>query len=125
MTAKIEFKGTDVDEAINKACAKFSVPREKLNIEIVSTGSTGIFGLCKKKAIIKVSPKKAISPRAKSKDKPSRNDSPKASTKSGNKEKKPVTLSLPQQRPPRKNMSLTKRSQNALPNSRWQFHRQR
>lgn len=52
MTAKMEFKGKDIDEAINKACARYSVTREKLNIEIVSTGSTGIFGLCKKKAII-------------------------------------------------------------------------
>lgn len=57
MTAKMEFKGTDIDEAINKACAKFSVSREKLNIEIVSTGSTGIFGLCKKNAIIQASVK--------------------------------------------------------------------
>jgi len=87
MTAKMKFEGTDVDGAINKACLKFSVPREKLNIEIVSTGSTGIFGLCKKKAIIRVSSKEAISPQAKSKNKPSRNDSPKISTKTGNKEK--------------------------------------
>ena len=88
MTAKMEFKGTDVDEAINKACLKFSVPREKLNIEIVSTGSTGIFGLCKKKAIIQVFLKEAISPRAKSKNKYSRNNSPKTSAKRENIEKK-------------------------------------
>lgn len=85
MTAKLEFKGTDVDEAINQACIKFAVPREKLNIKIVSTGSTGIFGLCKKKAIIQVSPKEAIDQQAKSKAKPSRNNSSRVATK---KEKK-------------------------------------
>lgn len=88
MTTKMKFTGTDVDEAINKACLQFSVPRETLNIAIISTGSTGIFGLCKKKAIIEVSPKRTISPRAKSKDKPSRTDSPDASITIGNKEKK-------------------------------------
>ena len=88
MTAKMEFKGKDVDEAINKACARFSVPREKLNIKIVSTGSTGIFGLCKKKAIIQVSQKEQINQRAKSKDRPSQDDSPSPSTKRKKREKK-------------------------------------
>ncbi len=81
MTAKMEFKGKDIDEAINKACARFSVPREKLNIEIVSTGSTGIFGLCKKKAIIQVSQKEQINLQTKSKNRPSQDDSPSTSTK--------------------------------------------
>jgi spoIIIJ-associated protein len=53
MTPKLEFKGKDVDEAINQACAKLHVPREELDIEIISTGTAGIFGLCRKQAVIR------------------------------------------------------------------------
>ena len=52
MPVKMEYKGATVDEAINIACAKLKVSREELNIEIISPGSAGIFGLCKKKAVI-------------------------------------------------------------------------
>lgn len=57
MATKLEFKGNDIDGAINNACKKLRVPREELDIEIISTGSSGIFGLCKKKAVIRVSRK--------------------------------------------------------------------
>lgn len=53
--AKMEYKGLDIDEAISNACASLNVKREDLEIEIVSTGSLGIFGLGKKKAVIRVS----------------------------------------------------------------------
>ncbi|MCB2184624.1 MAG: Jag N-terminal domain-containing protein [Desulfobulbaceae bacterium] len=49
---KLEFKGKDVDEAIINACNAMHVTREELDIEILSTGSVGIFGLCRKKAVI-------------------------------------------------------------------------
>lgn len=58
MSAKMEYKGTDVEEAIGNACAALNVPREELNIRIISTGSTGIFGLGRKKAAVQVSLKK-------------------------------------------------------------------
>jgi len=58
MGSKQEFKGKDVDEAITMACAKLGVPREELNIEILSTGSLGIFGLCRKQASIRATKKK-------------------------------------------------------------------
>jgi len=49
-----EFSGKDVDEAIEMACDFFNSQRERLEIEIVSGGSTGIFGLVgKKKAVIR------------------------------------------------------------------------
>ena len=57
MTAKLEFKGKDVDEAITQACAKLHVPREELDIEIISTGTSGIFGLCRKQAVIRATKK--------------------------------------------------------------------
>jgi spoIIIJ-associated protein len=58
MSAKMEYKGTDVEEAIGNACAALNVAREELNISIISTGSTGIFGLGRKKAAVQVSLKK-------------------------------------------------------------------
>jgi len=54
MAVKMEYKGTTVDEAINVACTALKVSREELDIEIISPGSVGIFGLCKKKAVIAV-----------------------------------------------------------------------
>ena len=57
-SAKMEYKGTDVEEAIGNACAALNVAREELDIRIISTGSTGIFGLGRKKAAVQVSLKK-------------------------------------------------------------------
>ena len=48
-----EIEGKTIDEAIEKACSEFGVPREKLNIEIVSEGSPGFFGLGAKRAKIR------------------------------------------------------------------------
>jgi len=47
-----EIEGKSIDEAIEKACGKFQVPREKLHIEIISEGSPGFLGLGAKKARI-------------------------------------------------------------------------
>lgn len=58
--AKMEYKGLDIDEAISNACASLNVKREDLEIEIVSTGSVGIFGLGKKKAVVRVSRRGAV-----------------------------------------------------------------
>lgn len=58
MSAKMEYKGIDVEEAIANACAALNVAREELDIRIISTGSTGIFGLGRKKASVQVSLKK-------------------------------------------------------------------
>ncbi len=50
-----EFQGKNVDKALEKASAELNVPVEKLNYEIISYGSSGIFGLVGvKKAKIKV-----------------------------------------------------------------------
>ncbi len=51
------FYGDNVTGAIDKACKNFSATQEELNIEILETGSAGIFGLCKKKAHIRVQKK--------------------------------------------------------------------
>jgi spoIIIJ-associated protein len=52
----LEIEGKTIDEAIQKACIEFNVPREKLNIEIISDGSSGFLGILgSKKAKIRAS----------------------------------------------------------------------
>ncbi len=56
MSSKIlEIEEKTIDGAIEKACRDFGVPREKLNIEIISEGSNGFLGLMAKKARIRAS----------------------------------------------------------------------
>jgi spoIIIJ-associated protein len=56
MSSKIlEIEEKTIDGAIEKACRDFGVPREKLNIEIISEGSSGFLGLMAKKARIRAS----------------------------------------------------------------------
>ena len=49
----LEFEGKTTEEAIDNACAFFEVTPEQLEIEIVSVGSPGIFGLGGRKAKIR------------------------------------------------------------------------
>jgi spoIIIJ-associated protein len=53
--AKKDFYGKEVTDAIKKACENFGVAQEKLEIDVIETGSTGIFGLIRKKAHIRAS----------------------------------------------------------------------
>ncbi|MBM4286770.1 MAG: KH domain-containing protein [Deltaproteobacteria bacterium] len=56
----MEFEGKDPEDAISQAAAHFNVPPEKLEIEIVSLGSSGLFGLLGgKKAKIRAAIKSA------------------------------------------------------------------
>ncbi len=54
---KIEFQGNDVAEAIKNACRSLHVSQEDLDIEVLNTGSLGIFGLCRQKVRLRVSVK--------------------------------------------------------------------
>lgn len=54
MAGKKIFTGADVTDAIEKACTEFQVSQDQLDIEIIKTGSDGIFGLIRRKAQIKV-----------------------------------------------------------------------
>ncbi|MBM9537228.1 Jag family protein [Desulfobulbus alkaliphilus] len=49
-----DFFGKDISEVIELACKELGVSREELDIQVMETGSAGIFGLCKKKAHIRV-----------------------------------------------------------------------
>lgn len=51
----LEIEEKSIDEAIEKACREFGVPREKLNIEIISEESGGFLGMFSKKARIRAS----------------------------------------------------------------------
>jgi spoIIIJ-associated protein len=51
----LEIEEKSIDDAIEKACQEFGVPREKLNIEIISGESGGFLGFFSKKAKIKAS----------------------------------------------------------------------
>ena len=55
MSALLEFKAKNVDKAVEKASAELKLPKEELKYEVLSYGSSGIFGLSgTKKAKIRV-----------------------------------------------------------------------
>jgi len=49
-----EFEGKTTEEAIEQACEHFQRPPESLDIEIISVGSPGLFGLGGRKARVRV-----------------------------------------------------------------------
>jgi|UniRef100_A0A7C3UZE2 spoIIIJ-associated protein len=50
----LEFEGKTTEEAIEQACSHFKLPPESLDIEIISVGSPGLFGLGGRKARVRV-----------------------------------------------------------------------
>ena len=55
MTASLEFKAKNIDKAVEKASVELNMPKENLKYEVLSYGSSGIFGLSSaKKAKIRV-----------------------------------------------------------------------
>ena len=55
MSPSLEFEDKNVEMAVKKACEELNIPREKLRHDVISYGSTGIFGLVgTKKARIRV-----------------------------------------------------------------------
>ena len=57
---KKDFFGKTVAEAIKQACDALQASQENLTIEVVGTGSSGIFGFIRKKAHIRVSLQKSV-----------------------------------------------------------------
>ena len=53
----MEIEGKSVEEAIETACQRLNLPADQLEIEIISHGSSGIFGIGTRNAKIVVSPK--------------------------------------------------------------------
>jgi spoIIIJ-associated protein len=55
MSPKLEFKAKNVDKAVERACAELKLSKNELKYEVLSYGSSGIFGLSgTKKAKIRV-----------------------------------------------------------------------
>ena len=50
----LEFEGKTTEEAIAQACSHFQLPPESLDIEIISVGSPGLFGIGGRKAKVRV-----------------------------------------------------------------------
>jgi len=76
----LEIEGKTIDEAIEKACNEFQVSREKLNIEIISEGTSGFLGIVgNKKAKITATLLSLDEALADSLETASRADSPKVS----------------------------------------------
>ena len=65
MAAGMEFEGKNIDQAIQRALDKFKIEKKQLKYDVISYGSTGIFGLVgAKKARIRVlQPKESSSKR--------------------------------------------------------------
>jgi spoIIIJ-associated protein len=64
---KREYEGKDIADAISKACKSLNVSQEDLDIEVLSTGTSGIFGLCKQKSRLRVAIKGEYSQKAEEK----------------------------------------------------------
>lgn len=64
MSAKLEFKAKNVDKAVELASAELNLPQNELKYEVLSYGSSGIFGLSRtKKAKIRVQlPEDTVAP---------------------------------------------------------------
>lgn len=53
--AVLEFEGKSVEKAVESACTELHIPRDQLKYQVISHGSSGIFGLVgTKKALIRV-----------------------------------------------------------------------
>ncbi len=98
-----DFYGQEVTTIIEEACREFDVSQEELDIEVLETGSAGIFGLCRKKAHIRVRKKKVDSGAGVKKKKPAPSVAVRAEESSGKKqsegragrEKKRETVATP------------------------------
>ncbi|MDM8552314.1 RNA-binding cell elongation regulator Jag/EloR [Desulfobacterales bacterium HSG2] len=87
MSSFLEFEGKTVEKAVQKACTKLSISKEKLKYDVISYGSTGIFGLVGiKKSKIRVTSPEPAAQKSASKDKRSRADKPRRSVSANAKE---------------------------------------
>jgi spoIIIJ-associated protein len=60
MSSSFEFEEKNVDKAVEKACKELDVARDEIRYDVLSYGSSGIFGLAgAKKAIIRFTGKNA------------------------------------------------------------------
>jgi spoIIIJ-associated protein len=98
-----DFYGKNVAEAIKKACEEFGVAQENLTIEVLETGSKGIFGLIRQKAHIRAKmqeiEEKAVEPLPEKQPAPAKKKSQKKPSR-GPKEKQPKEPNTEQETAP-------------------------
>ena len=100
---KMEFEGKDVADAISNACKTLKVSQENLDIEVLTTGTSGIFGLCRQKARLRVALKQEDS---------EKDEAGPAKRSAKTKSEKPKTIEKKQE-PAAKARKKTKKSQPA------------
>lgn len=100
MTFHVEFEAKTTDEAVEKACKELKVAKGKLKYDVLSHGSSGIFGLVGvKKARIRVALDKAPTSPDKHKT-PSKKGEKKPAAKPGKKKKQTGTKPREDQKKP-------------------------
>jgi spoIIIJ-associated protein len=73
--AVLEFEGKNVEKAVETASTKLHIPQDRLKYQVISHGSSGIFGLVgAKKALIRVTTSDNDAPPHSSKDSPAAED---------------------------------------------------
>jgi len=99
-----DFYGKDVAEAIKAACEDFGVAQENLTIEVLETGSQGIFGLIRKKAHIRAkiqdTEEETVEPGPEKKAAPPPKKASKKSPARSPREKKPARPKVEPESPP-------------------------
>lgn len=75
MTTSFEFEGKNIEKALEKASEEFNIPKDQLRYDILSYGSSGIFGLAgTKKARIRVNLAQESTPFVSEKGTPDKED---------------------------------------------------
>ena len=86
----MEFQGKDIADAISKACKALKASQEDLDIEVLTTGTTGIFGLMKQKARLRVSLKKEYRQEPEKPEKTAKAEKTEKPARPNKKQKKPA-----------------------------------
>ncbi|MFW5730242.1 MAG: protein jag [Desulfonatronovibrionaceae bacterium] len=101
MDQYVEFSGKDLDQAIASACSHFGIERDRLEIEIVSGGSSGIFGLVGvKKAVIMARARSTGQTEETAQDKPARQLKPRRKNTRPPRQSSQVQETLPSEQKP-------------------------
>ena len=98
MSHRREFEGNNVENAVENACTELNIPREKLKYDVISYGSSGIFGLVgTKKAKIRVlAPEPVETEALEEETAASKPDKPQGTTETEKMEKEAATTGDPE-----------------------------
>lgn len=86
----IEVSAKTVDDAITKACIELQAASDKLEIQVISEGSSGFFGIGSKPAVIRAAVKAAPEKEPEAPQKPEKKEAPKKEAVKKETERKPA-----------------------------------